>query len=259
VFLLLIVMAVFAPVIAQHHPTAQDIPNRFASPSLDHPFGTDQTGRDVFARIVHGARTSLIVGIGTVAIGTTAGAVLGLASAYYRRVDFVLQRVIDALLAIPLLILAVAVIAVLRPSLFNTILAIAIAFIPNTARVMRSQALSIQQRPFIESARAAGANDVRILARHLAPNCFAPFIVLASTGLAIAILAEASLSFLNLGTPPPRPSWGGMLSGGAQDYALTNPWLAVYPGAAITIVVLGFSLFGDSLRDILDPRLRGSR
>ncbi len=259
IFVLLIVLAVFAPWIATHSPTLQDVPNRFAPPSRDHWFGTDHLGRDMFSRIVHGARTSLLVGIGTVAIGTTAGAALGLVSAYYRRVDFIVQRVVDALLAVPLLILAIAVVAMLRPSMFNTILALAIAFIPNTARVMRSQALSLQERPFIESARAAGANDIRILVRHLAPNSFAPFIILASTGLAVAILAEAALSYLNLGTPPPTPSWGQMLSGSAQQYALTHPWMAVFPGLAITIVVLGFSLFGDALRDVLDPRLRGSR
>jgi peptide/nickel transport system permease protein len=259
IFLILVALAVFAPVIAPHHPTLQDIPNRFASPSREHFFGTDHLGRDLFSRIVYGSRTSLFVGIGTVAIGTSLGTVIGLVSAYYRRVDFILQRLVDALLAIPLFILAVAVVAMLGPNMTNTVIALAIAFIPNTARVMRAQALSIQQRPFIEAARAAGANDLRILVRHLAPNCFAPYIILASTGLAVAILAEAGLSFLGLGTPPPRPSWGHMLSGSAQQFALTAPWLAVFPGLAITIVVLGFSLFGDALRDVLDPRLRGSR
>jgi peptide/nickel transport system permease protein len=199
------------------------------------------------------------VGIFTVAFGTTTGAILGIVSAYYSKLDFLIQRVVDAMLAIPNLLLALAIISVLGPSLTNTIIAIGIGFIPGTTRVLRAQAISIQQRPYVEAARSIGASDLRIVVRHIAPNCFAPFIILASNGLAFAIIAEASLSFLGLGILPPRPSWGAMLSGSVQNYITLAPWLAIFPGLAITIVALGFSLFGDAMRDVLDPRLRGSR
>ena len=259
VFLLLIVAAVFAPLIATHDPIDNDVANQFTGPNSTYYFGTDQLGRDLFSRIVYGARTSLYVGIFTVAFGTTSGAILGIVSAYYSKLDFLIQRVVDAMLAIPNLLLALAIISVLGPSLTNTIIAIGIGFIPGTTRVLRAQAISIQQRPYVEAARSIGASDLRILVRHIAPNCFAPFIILASNGLAFAIIAEASLSFLGLGILPPRPSWGAMLSGSVQNYITLAPWLAIFPGLAITIVALGFSLFGDAMRDVLDPRLRGSK
>jgi peptide/nickel transport system permease protein len=259
VFLMLIVAAVFAPLIATHDPIRNDVANQFTSPNSTYFFGTDQLGRDLFSRIVYGARTSLYVGIFTVAFGTTTGAILGIVSAYYSKLDFLIQRVVDAMLAIPNLLLALAIISVLGPSLTNTIIAIGIGFIPGTTRVLRAQAISIQQRPYVEAARSIGASDLRIVVRHIAPNCFAPFIILASNGLAFAIIAEASLSFLGLGILPPRPSWGAMLSGSVQNYITLAPWLAIFPGLAITIVALGFSLFGDAMRDVLDPRLRGSR
>ena len=259
VFLLLIVSAVFAPLIATHDPIDNDVANQFTGPNSTYYFGTDQLGRDLFSRIVYGARTSLYVGIFTVAFGTTSGAILGIVSAYYSKLDFLIQRVVDAMLAIPNLLLALAIISVLGPSLTNTIIAIGIGFIPGTTRVLRAQAISIQQRPYVEAARSIGASDLRILVRHIAPNCFAPFIILASNGLAFAIIAEASLSFLGLGILPPRPSWGAMLSGSVQNYITLAPWLAIFPGLAITIVALGFSLFGDAMRDVLDPRLRGSK
>jgi peptide/nickel transport system permease protein len=259
VFLLLIVAAVFAPLIATHDPIDNDVANQFTGPNSTYYFGTDQLGRDLFSRIVYGARTSLYVGIFTVAFGTTSGAILGIVSAYYSKLDFLIQRVVDAMLAIPNLLLALAIISVLGPSLTNTIIAIGIGFIPGTTRVLRAQAISIQQRPYVEAARSIGASDLRIVVRHIAPNCFAPFIILASNGLAFAIIAEASLSFLGLGILPPRPSWGAMLSGSVQNYITLAPWLAIFPGLAITIVALGFSLFGDAMRDVLDPRLRGSR
>ena len=258
VFLLLITASAFAPIIATHDPYFQDVPVRFTGPSGEHWFGTDDFGRDLFSRIIYGSRISLAVGLAAVGFGTTAGAVIGIISAFYRRVDLLLQRVIDAWLAVPTLILALTIVAVFGASLINTIAAIATAFVPRAARVMRAQALSIQERPYVESARAAGAGDMRILVRHVSPNCFAPYMILASSGLAGAILAEASLSFLGLGTPAPAPSWGAMLSGSVQQYAERAPWLAIFPGLAISFVVLGFNLFGDSLRDILDPRLRGS-
>jgi peptide/nickel transport system permease protein len=259
IFLLLIIAALFAPVIATHDPIDNNVSDQFTSPNSTYYFGTDQLGRDLFSRIVYGARTSLYVGIFTVAFGTSLGSALGIVSAYYSRLDMVIQRVVDAMLAIPNLLLALAIISVLGPSLTNTIIAIGIGFIPGTTRVLRAQAISIKQRPYVEAARSIGASDMRILIRHIAPNCFAPFIILASNGLAFAIIAEASLSFLGLGILPPRPSWGAMLSGSVQNYITLAPWLAIFPGLAITIVALGFSLFGDAMRDVLDPRLRGSR
>lgn len=255
----LIVCAVFASVIATHPPVGNDIPNRFQPPSSEHWFGTDNFGRDLFSRVIHGSRTSLLVGIITVLTGMTGGALLGIVSAYYSRFDIVVQRMIDAMLAIPNLLFAIAIVAVLGASLTNTIIAISIAFVPSACRVLRSQALSIRQQPYVDAARATGASDLRVIIQHIIPNCGAPYIILASTGLATAILVEASLSFLGLGTPPPRPSWGQMLSGSVQQYASTAPWLAIFPGLAITLVVLGINLFGDALRDLLDPRLRGSR
>jgi peptide/nickel transport system permease protein len=259
VFLGLIFVAAFAPIIATHDPIENDVKNQFTHPNSTYYFGTDQLGRDMFSRIVYGARTSLYVGVFSVALGTTTGAAMGVVSAYYARLDMILQRVIDAMLAIPNLLLALAIISVIGPSLTNTIWAIAIGFVPGATRVLRSQAIAVQQRPFVEAARSIGVSDFRILFRHISPNCFAPYIIIASNGLAFAIIAEASLSFLGLGTPPPRPSWGAMLSGSVQNYITLAPWLAIFPGLAITIVALGFSLFGDALRDVLDPRLRGSR
>ncbi len=259
VFVLLVVMAAFAPVIATHEPNAHNVVNQFAPPGREHYFGTDHLGRDFFSRIIYGARTSLYVGIFTVALGTTTGALLGVVSPYYPRFDLIIQRVIDAMLAIPNLLLAIAIVSVLGASLTNTIIAIAVGFIPGTTRVLRSQAMAIQRQPYVEAAIATGAGDLRIMLRHIIPNCFAPYIILASNGLAFAILAEASLSFLGLGTPPPTPSWGAMLSGSVQTYIVQAPWLVIFPGLAITVVVLGFSLFGDAVRDVLDPRLRGSR
>ncbi|MGH2587892.1 MAG: ABC transporter permease [Dehalococcoidia bacterium] len=258
VFIMLILVAAFAPVIATHDPIANNVRNQFTAPNRTYYFGTDQLGRDLFSRIVYGARTSLYVGIFTVAIGTTTGAAIGVISAYYARWDMIIQRFVDAMLAIPNLLLALAIVSVIGPSLRNTIIAIGVGLIPGAARVLRSQALAIQQRPFVLAARSIGAGDVRILLRHIAPNCFAPYIILASNGLAFAIIAEATLSFLGLGTPPPRPSWGAMLSGSVQNYIAIAPWLAIFPGLAITVVALGFSLFGDAVRDVLDPRLRGS-
>ncbi len=259
IFVGLVVVATFAPLIANHDPIANHVSDRLTSPNSTYYFGTDELGRDVFSRIVYGARISLYVGIFTVAFGTSIGAVLGIVSAYYTTLDFILQRFIDAMLGIPHLLLALAIVAVIGPSVTNTIFAIGVGFIPGSARILRSQAIAVRQRPFVESARSIGASDFRILVHHIAPNCFAPFIIVASNGLAIAILAEASLAFLGLGTPPPQASWGSMLSGGVQNYIVQAPWLGIFPGLAITVVTLGFCVFGDSLRDVLDPRLRGSR
>ena len=205
-----------------------------------------------------GARVSLLVGFASVAFGSGVGGILGIVSAWYGgRVDQITQRLMDTLMAIPTLILALAVTAALGQSLFFIIFAIGLVQIPRANRVVRSQALSIKEAQFVDAARALGAGNVRIMISHIMPQCVAPWLIIATGALGIAILTEATLSFLGLGVPPPAPSWGGMLSGPARDYFVVAPWMAIWPGLALTLAVYGFNLFGDALRDVLDPRLRG--
>lgn len=255
--LVLVALAVFAPLIATHDQYALSGLERLQAPSSEHYFGTDELGRDTFSRVIYGSRISLYVGLISVGIGTLFGAGIGLASAYFRgAVDFWLQQVMDALFAFPTIILALAIVAVLGPSTQNVIVAVGIVSVPRIARVVRSSALAIMAQPFVESARSSGANDWRIILRHVLPNTMAPLIVMATAGFGSAILSEAALSFLGVGTPPPEPSWGVMLSGAAQQFIRIAPWLAIFPGIAISLAVFGFNLFGDALRDVLDPRLR---
>ncbi len=257
---LLVVVAIFAPQLATHDPYALGTGLRLSAPSSAHLFGTDDLGRDVYSRVVFGARISLEVGFIAVAIGTAFGAFVGLASAYFRgATDFWLQRLMDAMFAFPTIILGLAIVAVLGPSVTNVIIAVGIVSIPGFARVIRSSALAVMEQPYIEAARTMGCGHWRIVLRHILPNCLAPIIVLATARFSTAILADASLSFLGVGTPPPEPSWGSMLSGAAQQYIRVAPWMAIFPGVAISLAVFGFNLFGDALRDVLDPRLRGSR
>ena len=249
--------AVFADLIAVYSPTATDSAMRLIHPGVGHALGTDQMGRDIFARIIYGARISLAVGLGSTFLGSVFGVALGLTSGYLGGwVDLVIQRIIDVLQSVPLLVLALVMAAALGPALDNTIVAISIPLIPYTARVIRSNTLALREQPFVEAARAVGMSEFRIAVRHVLPNTVAPLIVIATAQLGAAILTEASLSFLGLGVPEPHPSWGRMLSESAAEYVRTAPWLVIFPGVAISLAVFGTNLFGDALRDILDPRLR---
>ena len=256
--IVLVLTALFAPLIQTFDPLLQDIPNRLPSPDSQFLFGTDPFGRDMFSRIVHGARVSLYVGLISVTLGTTVGTLTGVASAYAGgKVDLLVQRVVDAMQGIPGLILILALVVALGASLNNVTIAIAIAFTPRMVRLSRSQALMVKQEDYVLAAKTIGASSVRIILRHVLTNSLTPVIVLATGYLGTAIVTEAGLSFLGLGVPPPHPSWGGMLQFGARQYQEAAPWLTIFPGTALTITVFGFNLFGDALRDSLDPRLRG--
>jgi peptide/nickel transport system permease protein len=258
IMLMFVWTAIFAGLICRFDPLTVDSAHRLAPPSLLHWMGTDSFGRDVWSRIVHGARISLAVGIGSTALGSSIGVTIGLASGYLSGwVDLLFQRVTDILQALPLLVLALVMTAALGPSLPNVILAIAIPLIPTVARVVRANTLALRELPFVEAAKSIGMSETRIALRHVLPNTMAPLIVLATAQLGSTILTEASLSFLGLGIPEPYPSWGRMLSESAAEYVRVAPWLVIFPGLAISLAVFGTNLFGDALRDILDPRQRG--
>ena len=252
-----VLMAIFAPWITQFDPTLTNPRSSLAVPGGAHPLGADFMGRDMWSRIVYGARISLAVGLGSTALGCSFGVALGLASGYLGGwVDLVVQRLVDIMQALPLLVLALVMAAALGPALDNTIFAISIPLIPYSARVIRSNTLALREMPYVEAARAVGMSEFRIAVRHVLPNTLAPLIVLATAQLGSAILVESSLSFLGLGIPEPHPSWGRMLSESAAEYVRTAPWLVIFPGMAISLAVFGTNLLGDALRDILDPRLR---
>jgi peptide/nickel transport system permease protein len=258
IMVMFVLAAVLAGVIARFDPLAVDAVHALTAPNSQHWMGTDSFGRDVWSRIIHGARISLAVGIGSTALGSCLGVTMGLASGYLSGwVDLVCQRLIDILQALPLLVLALVMSAALGPSLPNTIIAIAIPLVPIVARVIRANTLALRELPFVEAARSIGMSETRIALRHVLPNTLAPLIVLATAQLGSAILTEASLSFLGLGIPEPYPSWGRMLSESAAEYVRTAPWLVIFPGIAISLAVFGTNLLGDALRDILDPRQRG--
>ncbi|MDO8530765.1 MAG: ABC transporter permease [Dehalococcoidia bacterium] len=253
----LVLCAVLAPVVAPYDPMEQRATATFASPQPQFMAGTDNLGRDIFSRIIWGAQVSLVVGVLSVGIGGGVGGFLGLLSGYFGgRLDMVMQRFVDALLAFPNLILAMIIVVVLQPTLMNVVITVAIILVSPTVRVIRSAAISVKANEYVQAARAIGASDLRILLRHAAPNCMAPFIVLTTAQISTAILTEATLGFLGLGIRPPTPTWGSMLSEGRQ-YVNLAPWMAVYPGVAVSLAVYGFNLLGDTLRDELDPRLRG--
>ena len=259
IMIILVVVAALAPVIATDDPRLTNASQRFSPPGGETWLGGDQIGRDVFSRLVYGTRISLVVGLLSVCFGVTIGAFIGIVSGYFGGItDLAIQRVMDAMMSFPALILALAIMAILGASVTNVVIALSAVFIPGAARTIRSQALSIKEVDYVLAARAVGAGDWRIIMRHMAPNCAATFIVLASISLGWAIVVEASLSFLGVGIPPDVPSWGGMLNGVAQNSLDVAPWLGVFPGLAIAITVFAVNLLGDALRDVLDPRLRGA-
>lgn len=257
IFIVFVFAALFADVIAPHDPLQTNAAASLAAPGMNMVMGGDMMGRDVYSRIVHGARISLAVGVASTLLGGIIGVVIGLMSGYLLGwFDLLMQRLIDIMQALPLLALALVMAASLGPSLENTIIAISIPLVPNIARIVRSNTLSLREMPFVEAGRAAGMSELRIAMRHVLPNTMAPLIVLATAQLGAAILTEASLSFLGLGIPEPYPSWGRMLSESAAEYVRVAPWLVIFPGIAISAVVFGTNLMGDALRDLLDPRQR---
>lgn len=257
IILVTAVLTAAAGWIAPYDPLSNDYAAMLAAPSAGHWLGTDAFGRDVLSRIIYGSRTALTVGLGASLIGTVLGSLIGVTSAYFGgRTDLIVQRVMDVFFAFPVIILALAVVAILGTGAGNVILAIATPMVPRCARVVRSSALAAREMPYVDAARASGFGHTRIILRHMLPNVMAPILIMGTAFLGEAILLEASLSFLGLGVQEPIAAWGLMLRGAAVEFAETAPWMAIFPGLAISFAVFGFNLFGDSLRDALDPRLR---
>ncbi|PWU24033.1 MAG: ABC transporter permease [Candidatus Rokuibacteriota bacterium] len=257
IILAMLFVAFFARALAPYDPYVGDYGQQFARPSAEHWLGTDEFGRDVLSRIMYGARIALFVGFVASFAGCTVGALLGVTSAYLGgKADLFLERLMDILLAFPLLILALAIASILGPAVHNVVVAIAIPIVPRAARVVRAAALSVKENQYVEAAASLGASGRRVVFQHLLPNVMAPYIIILTAQLGNAILTEAALSYLGLGTAEPTPSWGLMLSGSAPSYAEKAPWIGLFPGIAISLGVFGFNLLGDSLRDALDPKLR---
>ena len=260
IMLLMVLTAILAPWLQTYDPIATNAAYTLGRPNAYHWLGTDHLGRDIYSRIVHGAWVSLVVGLGSTLLGSALGGVIGLLSGYVGgKTDLTVQRVLDILQGLPLLVLALVMSASLGPSIRNVIVAISIPIIPRAARVIRASVLSIREMQYVEAARALGVRHLRVAFRHILPNTVGPFIVLCTAQLGSAILVEATLSFLGMGVPEPYPSWGRMLSVSAAEYAQKAPHLVLFPGIAISLAVFGSNLLGDALRDTLDPRLRGSR
>lgn len=247
-------MAIFAPLLATHDPLALGV-DRLASPSREYLLGTDQFGRDVYSRIMYGSRVSLLVGAGVVFFSTIFGTLVGLVSGYFRKLDGVIMRIMDAFMAFPSILLAIAIMAALGPNPTNVVIALTITYTPRTARVVRGKVLGVREEAYVESARAIGLGSVKILRRYIFPNVLAPLMVQATFILALAIIAEAGLSYIGAGTPPPTPSWGNILAEGRAVLS-TAPWMTTFPGMFIMISVLGLNILGDGMRDVLDPRLK---
>jgi len=257
IVVVMIVAAAFANLLTSYDPVANSFADMTQPPSWQHLLGTDQFGRDLFSRIIYGARTALVVSFSSSIVGASIGLIFGVGSAYFGgRIDLIFQRIMDVFLAFPLIIMALAMVAIFGTGAQNVIFAITIPFIPRCARVVRSSALAIREVPYIDAARANGFSHARIILRHMVPNVMAPFLIMITSFVGQAMLLEASLSYLGLGVQEPTPAWGLMLQGGAEEYALSAPWMAIFPGLAITLGVIGFNLLGDAVRDVLDPRLR---
>ena len=257
IIVIMIAAAVLAGFVAPYDPLTTDYASMLQAPSSFHWFGTDSFGRDVFTRIIYGSRTALWIGFASSFLGATLGGIIGVTSAYFGgKIDLVLQRFMDLLLSFPLVILALVVVSLLGSGMTNVIFAITVPMVPRCAIVIRSSALAVREMPFVEAARALGFGPLHIILRHMLPNVMAPFLIMLTAFLGQAILLEASLSFLGLGVAEPQAAWGLMLRGAAVEFAERAPWMAIYPGIAISLSVFAFNLFGDSLRDALDPKLR---
>ncbi len=255
VLFLVLVGAILAGPLSGYDPLEMAISDRLQAPSLQHLMGVDEYGRDIFSRVLHGARLSLEVGVAVMVFTTVFGVIFGLLAGYYKRLDNVIMRVMDAMMAFPAILLAVAIMAALGPNAINAIIAIGVVYTPRTVRVVRAAVFSVKKSEYIEAIRAQGAGDLRIMLRHVLPNCLSPLVVQATFNFAYAVLSEASLSFIGAGAPPPTPSWGNILSEG-RIYMLEAPWITVFPGVAIALTVLGLNMAGDGLRDVLDPRMK---
>lgn len=253
-----VLVAILAPVIGRWEPQRLDVRARLAPPTPAHWMGTDDVGRDVWSRVIYGTRLSMVVGGAVVLLSFVGGIVFGLLGGYYRRLDNVLMRIMDGFMAFPGIILAIALMASLGPSVVNVILALGIVYVPRVARIVRGSVLVIRETPYVEAALALGVSDLVVLARHVLPNCLSPVIVQGTFIFAAAVLGEAALSFLGVGVPPQIPSWGNVMAEG-RLYLQQAPWLTLFPGAAIMACILGLNLFGDGLRDLLDPKMQGVR
>ncbi|WP_035724495.1 ABC transporter permease [Fodinicurvata fenggangensis] len=259
VFLLIVIAALLAPIFATHDPVQQNILFRLQGPSAEHWMGTDAVGRDIYSRILYGARISLIIGLVSVGLAMIVGTAMGVLAGYYGgKIDQLVTQITDVLLAFPSLILGLMIVAILGPTMPNLIIAIALTTVPQFARVARAPTLSLRERDFIQAGRALGYSDLRIMYRHVLPNIFPEVLVMGSLWLATAIRVEASLAFIGLGVRPPTPTWGGMIRDGFKNI-LDSPWLAIFPSLAILILVFALNMLGDGLRDTVDPRLKGEK
>jgi peptide/nickel transport system permease protein len=256
---LMVLIAVLAPAISPYDPIQQNIDHRLAPPGREHLLGADGFGRDLLSRIIWGARLSMKVGFVVVAFTTLSGSTIGLVAGYYPTIDnWIIMRVMDGLMAFPAIILALGIMAIMEPNWFNAVIALSVVYTPGTARIVRSSVLSTKENDFVEAARALGASTPRLLFRHILMNAWAPLLVQMTFILAYAIIAEASLSFVGAGTPPPEPSWGNILAEG-REFMRVAYWITIFPGVAIAVAVMGLNLAGDGLRDVLDPRLRAGQ
>lgn len=259
IVLVMFLVALLAPHLTLHDPNEIAVSNRLAPLSIFHPFGTDQFGRDIYTRVIFGAQISVVVGLISVSLGLSLGVFLGALSGYFgKTLDNAIMRVVDAIMAFPGLLLALALVAAWGPSLYSICIALGIRYMPSFARLVRASVLQEREKEYVEAAKLQGESDLRVLCRQIIPNCTSPLIIQISLDFAHAIIAESSLSFLGLGVPPPTPSWGNMLDD-ARTYMTIYPWGAIFPGLAISLTVLGFNFLGDGLRDLLDPRLAEER